>query len=429
MKYTYFIIITILLSLLAKCVMAQKTEQSADDSLSIAVAKLSKTVQILDRIKFSGFIQAQYQLADTLGAKSFNGGDFPATSAQRFMVRRAYLKMAYLGKLSTYVFQININEKGINVRDAYFSLTDPWLKAFNLKGGLFYRPFGQEVSYSTPLRESPELARVTQLLFPGERDLGASITFQMPGNSPWHVLKVDAGFFAGNGPTAETDDKLDFMGRVGYSDNIKKNNLSYGLGFSYYNGSIYQAKKDVYEMDDFDGIHAFRQRMADTIPGKYFKRRYVGLDGQFSFQSALGKTTFRGDFTVGDQPGSEKSSSSPVAAIDYSLYLRKFNGGVLYLVQSIFKNMHSVVLKYDFYDPNTEISGDEIGKKATSAKPTNGTDVAFTTWGFGWITDFNQNLRLMLYYDLVKNETSVNLSGFTQDQKDNVLTIRIQYKF
>jgi hypothetical protein len=409
--------------------MAQQPVLSHNDSINLAVAKLTKSVQILDRIKFSGFIQAQYQLADTLGAKSYNGGDFPAASAQRFMVRRGYFKMTYIGKLSTYVFQINVNEKGFNIRDAYFSITEPWLKAFTLKGGVFYRPFGQEVSYSTPLRESPELARVTQLLFPGERDLGASVTFQMPENSPLHVLKVDAGLFAGNGPTAETDDKLDFMGRVGYADNIKKHNITYGLGISYYNGSIYQAKKDVYEMSDFNGLQAFRQRIADTIPGNYFKRRYIGFDGQFSFQSPLGKTTFRGDFVVGDQPGSDKTSSSPVAAIDYSLYLRKFNGGVFYLVQSVYKNMHSVVLKYDFYDPNTEISGDEIGKKATSAKATNGTDIAYTTWGFGWITDFNQNLRLMLYYDLVKNETSKNLSGFTQDLKDNIFTIRVQYKF
>lgn len=429
MKYIYIKLLVLVLILPFAGLMAQTSSQSSNDSLAVAVAKLTKSVQVMEKIKFSGFIQAQYQLADTLGAKSYNGGDFPAASAQRFMVRRGYFKMTYTGKLSTYVLQINVNEKGFNIRDAYFSITDPWLKAFNLKGGVFYRPFGQEVSYSTPLRESPELARVTQLLFPGERDLGASITFQMPEKSPWHVLKVDAGLFAGNGPTAETDDKLDFIGRVGYADYIKKNNLTYGLGISYYNGSIYQAKKDVYEMGDFSGVQAFRQIVTDTIPGKYFKRKYIGLDGQFSFQSALGKTTFRGDFTVGDQPASDKSSSSPVAAIDYSLHLRKFNGGVLYLAQSVFKSKHSVVLKYDFYDPNTEISGDEIGEKATSAKATNGTDIAFTTWGFGWITDFNQNLRLMLYYDLVKNETSKNLSGFTRDQKDNVVTIRIQYKF
>jgi hypothetical protein len=430
MKYLNNKVLVMVLMLSVGELMAQQpVVQSPNDSLASAVAKLTKSVQVLEKIKISGYIQAQYQIADTLGAKSFNGGDFTAASAQRFMVRRGFLKVAYTGKLTTYVLQINVNEKGFSVRDAYISIKEPWLKAFSLTGGIFYRPFGNELTFSTTQRESPELSRVTQLLFPGERDLGASITFQMPEKSPLHLIKAEAGLFTGNGPTAETDDKLDFIGRIGIADALKKNKSSYSLGISLYNGSIYQSKKDVYEMADFEGIKAFRQRVGDTIPGNYFKRRYLGLDGQFSFQTLLGKTTFRGDFMTGDQPGSEKSSSSPSAAIDYSLYLRNFNGGAFYLVQSIFKNMHSIVLKYDFYDPNTEISGDEIGKKSTSAKATNGADIAYSTWGFGWITDFNPNLRLVLYYDLVKNETSQNLSGFTKDQKDNIFTVRVQYKF
>ena len=131
----------------------------------------------------------------------------------------------------------------------------------------------------------------------------------------------------------------------------------------------------------------------------------------------------------GDQPGSDKTSVSPTAAIDYSLYLRKFMGTALYLVQTLPGSMYSVVLKYDYYDPNTKLSGNDIGLKATSAKATNGTDIAYTTWGFGWITDFDQSLRMTIYYDLVKNETSTNLAGFSKDQKDNVFTVRFQYKF
>jgi hypothetical protein len=429
MKKAYLVVVVLAFSLSAIKLMAQKQEQSTNDSMAIVVNKLAKTVQALEKIKISGYVQAQYQIADTVGAKSYNGGDFLPASAQRFMVRRGYLKVAYTGKLSTCVLQANINERGFSIRDAYFSIKEPWMKAFSLTGGIFYRPFGYELSYSASLRESPELGRVTQILFPGERDLGASITFQMPEKSALNPLKIEAGLFNGNGPNSETDDRLDFIGRIGYEDVNKKHNLIYGLGFSYYNGSIYQAKKEVFEMGDIEGIQAFRQRATDTVVGNYFNRRYFGIDGQFSFKTPLGKTTLRGDFMTGDQPGSEKLSYSLSTAIDYSLYLRKFNGGSFYLVQSIFNNKHSIVLKYDFYDPNTEISGDEIGEKATSAKATNGTDIAFTTWGFGWITDFNQNLRLMLYYDLVKNETSKNLSGFTQDQKDNIFTIRVQYKF
>jgi len=415
--------------LTTETLMAQKPAQQVNDSLASSLAKLTKSIQTLEKIKISGYIQAQYQMADTLGAKSFNGGDFAAASSQRFLVRRGYFKAAYAGKLSTYVLQINANEKGFTIRDAYFNIKDPWLKSFTLTGGIFFRPFGQELSYSATQRESPELARSTQLLFPGERDLGASVLFQMPETSKFHPFKIEAGLFSGNSTNAETDDKLDFIGRIGFADAVKKNMLTYGIGISYYDGSIYQSKKDVYEMSDLGGIQAFHQLATDTVPGKYFNRQYLGLDAQFSFQTMAGKTTFRGDFTTGIQPGSDKSSSSPSAAIDYSLYLRKFIGGVGYLVQSLPGNIQSFVLKYDFYDPNTELKGDEIGIKTTSAKATNGTDISYTTWGFGSITDINPNLRLVLYYDLVKNECSKNLAGFKSDQKDNVFTVRIQYKF
>jgi hypothetical protein len=429
MKYSKITIIVLAYMISAGELIAQKPVQMPNDSLAQVVAKMNKTVQDLEKIKISGYIQAQYQIADTLGAKSFNGGDFAAASSQRFMVRRGYLKIAYAGNLATYVLQVNVNDKGFSVRDAYVSIKEPWLKAFNLTGGIFYRPFGNELSFSTSQRESPEVSRLTQLMFPGERDLGASITFQMPEKSPLHLIKAEAGLFSGNGTSSETDDKLDFIGRIGIADASKKHKISYGLGVSYYNGSIYQAKKEVYKIGNVEGILAFHQLAADTIPGNYFKRRYLGLDGQFSFQTVAGRTTFRGDFMTGDQPGSDKSSSSPAAAIDYSLFLRKFEGGAFFLIQTIPGNMHSIVLKYDFYDPNTDLRGDEIGKKTTTAKATNSTDIAYTTWGFGWITDFNQNLRLVLYYDLVKNETSKNLAGFSKDQKDNIFTVRIQYKF
>lgn len=425
----FFKFLTVLILFPCLYSFAQDKSNSKLDSLSLNVARLNKTVDVLEKIKISGYIQAQFQIADTLGVKSFNGGDFSSTSSKRFQVRRGYFKVAYAGKLSTYVLQINANEKGFSIRDAYFSLKDPWLKAFSLTGGIFYRPFGYELSYSTSQRESPELSRVYQLLFPGERDLGASFTFQMPENSPLHPFKIEAGLFSGNGTSSETDDKLDFIGRFGYSDSQLKGKVSYGLGVSYYDGYIYQAKKEVYNLMDIEGITVFRQIMSDTIPGKYFKRQYFGIDGQFAISTPLGITSVRADYISGKQPGSDKSSISPTAAIDYPLYLRNFTGGVVYLVHSIPKTMHTFLLKYDTYDPNTSLKGDEIGKVAAASIASNGTDVAFTTWGFGYIADFNRNLRVSLYYDLVKNEKSINLKNYHTDQKDNVFTLRVQYKF
>jgi len=426
-KTTYSIVVALLM--VTQCVLAQQKSVPASDTLAATVAKLSKTVRTLEKIKFSGYIQSQFQVTDTLGAKSFEGGDFAKSSSQRFMVRRGYFKMAYEGDLSTYVIQVNLNEKGFALRDAYFSVKEPWLKAFSLTGGIFYRPFGYELSYSASQRESPELSRVTQELFPLERDMGADITFQMPEKSALHPFKLEAGLFTGNGTNAETDNKLDFIGRLGYSDATANKMFSYGVGVSYYNGSVYQAKKQVYQMGTVRDTLEFTQLVADTVPGAYFKREYIGFDAQFAVKTVLGTTTLRGDYTFGQQPASDTSSMSPTDKVGAPLYIRKFQGAVVYLVHTFPNSIHSIVLKFDYYDPNTKLSGNQIGLKTKGSVATSGTDVAYTTWGFGYLADLTKNLRLTLYYDLVKNETSRNLKKFGADLKDNVFTVRMQYKF
>jgi hypothetical protein len=42
---------------------------------------------------------------------------------------------------------------------------------------------------------------------------------------------------------------------------------------------------------------------------------------------------------------------------------------------------------------------------------------------------FDSNVKVVGYYDMVTNETSNNLSGFTKDIKDNVFTLRVQREF
>lgn len=337
--------------------------------------------------------------------------------------------MAYAGDLSTYVLQFNVNERGFSVRDAYFSIREPWLKAISLTAGIFYRPFGCELPYSTHKRETPELARITQTLFPGERDLGASISFQMPEKSRLEALKAEAGLFTGNGTAAETDDKLDFIGRLSWSEELRKPGINYHFGISYYHGSIYQAKKQVYQAGDIDGVTCFYQRMQDTLIGSYQLREYFGLDGSFSFKSPLGFTQVRADFMSGIQPSADTTSMSPTEKIAAPIYLRNFSGGVVYLVHTFPNPVHSLVIKYDRYDPNVKVKDDQVGLVSPGNKATAVADLTYVTWGFGYFADISRNLRLTLYYDLVKNETSRNLSKYGSDVKDNIFTIRVQYKF
>lgn len=408
------------------------------DTLAAYVQKMNTTVTNLSKLKVSGYIQFQYQKADTLGINSFAGGNFDSKTDSRFNVRRGRVKFAYAGTLSNYVLQFDVTEKGLGIKDAYMNFTEPWLQAFTFTGGVFNKPFGYEIAYSSSQRESPERARFTQTLFPGERDLGAMLTFQMPKTSPWNFFKIDAGLFAGNGTNPEFDTKKDFIGRVGIVKLSPNEKIKYSLGLSYYNGGVYQGTVNAYKIWEDNGVKAFFKTPygADTI-GSFQKREYKGIDAQLTVETTIGLTTLRGEYVAGDQPGQSKSSTSPTT--DFTkvtapstipdAYLREFSAGYVYFVQSISHTPITLVAKYDFYDPNTKIKGNDIGKTTSGAKATTSADIKYSTIGLGAILAVSNNVKITAYYDMVKNETSSNLAGFRKDLKDNVFTLRVQYKF
>ena len=70
-------------------------------------------------------------------------------------------------------------------------------------------------------------------------------------------------------------------------------------------------------------------------------------------------------------------------------------------------------------------------KMKRSGKPgTNLTaaDIKFSTLGMGYVYYFNPQIKLVLYYDIVRNEIT-QLPGYTSDLKDNIFTCRLQFRF
>lgn len=434
--------------LLAFTVNAIAQESSTPiDTLAAYVQKMNATVSTLQKFKVTGYIQAQYQKADSMGIKSFSGGDFDAKTDNRFAVRRGRIKFAYSGTLSNYVLQLEATEKGVSIKDAYLNFTEPWLQAFTVTGGVFNRPFGFEVPYSSASLESPERARFNQTLFPGEEDLGASLTFQMPKASPWSFIKVETGLFAGNGINPEFDKKKDFIGHIGIQKSIFNETVKYGLGVSYYNGGVYQGTANAYKMSESGGVKVFLKTPASDTIGTFQKREYKGFDAQLTVETPIGLTTLRGEYVYGTQPGQSKSTTSPTSdftkvtgsATVPDAYVREFNAGYFLLSQTIARTPLTLVVKYDFYDPNTKVKGDEIGKSvvASGVKATTEADIKHTTLGLGVLFAVSSNVKITAYYDMVSNEKTNNLapdfsksnSNYSKDLKDNVFTLRLQYKF
>ena len=150
------------------------------ESLNESYLETKSTVDKLAKIKVSGYIQAQWQYADSNGQPSIAGGNFRPPTKQRFQLRRGRLKTPYEAATSKYVLQFDVAQTGLAIKDAYATIIEPWLKTFSATMGVFDRPFGFEISYSSSSRESPERSRVFQTLFPGERDLGAKLEIAPP---------------------------------------------------------------------------------------------------------------------------------------------------------------------------------------------------------------------------------------------------------
>lgn len=403
---------------------AQQNDETTNtlEQLEQQVESHEKVIKQLKQFKVSGYVQTQFQYGEKNASLKVGGANSNTKeSFSRIGVRRGRIKFTYEKGIAAGVFQLDITEKGIGLKDAYVSIKDPWAGSNIFKVGVFDRPFGYEVAYSSSRRESPERATVTTTLFPEERDLGAMLTLQAPKNSPWSIVKLDAAIIAGNGIKPDIDNRKDFIGHLSFNKNFKEKTTLSG-GVSCYLGGVYQGSSTVYTMNG----SSFESSKDTSNYGAFAKREYVGVDAQFATSTVLGMTSIYGEYLFGTQPGEKSSSKSP----NYSslptgnTYIRNFNGYYVTLVQDLGTLPLSLIAKYDYYDPNIKVSKNDIGLYGTGKG-----DIAYSNFGGGLMWRINSSLRLTAYYDKISNETSSNLTGYTDDLSDNVFTLRLQYKY
>lgn len=396
------------------------------DSLAKEVSQLKKQTSGLANLKVSGYIQAQYQVADTMGAKTFNGGNFADEVDNRISVRRARLKIGYDMSFGSAVLLLDATEKGISVRNAYLNLVAPFAKSLSLTGGIFERPFGYAIEYSSSSMEVVERPMMFQTLFPGEQEVGAMVTYKADDQSALKGLIVKGSFFNGNGIYADVDKFKDFIGKISYSG-LSTDRVYINLGASLYSGNVYNPTATAYKMANVNGVNAF-VGSAETIGAK-LKRQYIGFDAQLSVKTPIGKTQLVSEYIFGKQPGTSKSSKSP----DYATlptgasFLREFAGNYITLIQQIHK--FSVYGRYDWYDPNTKVKGNDVGLSATGLTATNAADLKLTITSLGSFYEPNKNLRFTAQYDFNRYEKTDNGKFSAAGLDNNLFTLRIQYKF
>lgn len=404
------------LLLISSAAFSQEENQTQEEKNAQKIEVLESKVLKIEGLKISGYIQGQWQWAESSGIPAFgDGGSFNANTNNRFMLRRGRIKFSYTYGIAQIVFQPDFTEKGVSIKDAYLALTSKD-KFIGGQLGVFDRPFGYEISYSSSLRESPERSRVFLSLFPGERDMGAMLTLNKG------EFTLNAGMFGGNGVGVETDSQKDFIGRMSWLK--KMNSAQVGAAVSYYGGGMVNPTANNFKYVKNEGFVEKAVEQSSTS-----RRQYFGLAAQYLQQWGAGTTNIRAEYLWGRQPATAKTNANPGGGSFGTgtdpLYLRDFAGYYAILVQDIGHSKHSIVLKYDYYDPNTQISGDQIGK----LKNTGAADVAYSTFGFGYLFRWNQSIRLMAYYDMPSNESCDNLKGYESRIKQNVFTARVQVKF
>lgn len=434
----------LLLSLLiATCISihsmkAQETTENPLDTLTRSVQNIVDELSKSKRLKITGYIQPQWQIIDSAGAPSFAGGDFSSKNKagdissynNRLMMRRGRFKFTYEYGNAEYMLNTDVTEKGLAMRETYLRIYDPWLHMFSITAGLLQNQFGFELNQSSSIRETPERARYNQTLFPTERDLGVFGRMQFPKTSTLSGLILDIAVMNGSaGVAPEFDSHKDMTGRLAYGKTTSNEKMAFAIGTSYYYGGYRQGVRNEYNFMINNGLNSFNKTADTSIYDQVARRLYLGIDAQVTFDWPYGMTTIRAEYIQGQQPGTDKSSKSIGEAYEKSftssIYHRNFNGAYFYFIQNIGQSKFQVVLKYDWYDPNLKIAGQDIGKTGTNTKVG---DIRFDTYGFGANYRLHSNVKLMLYYDWVINEQTL-IAGYKNDIKDNVSTIRMQYKF
>jgi len=376
-------------------------------------------------IKITGYLQTQFQQTQSTGISSFSGGDFASNSDNRFIIRRGRLKIDRVDDYTSIVFQLDATQNGVNLMDAFIQLNHPDYKNLRLTAGLFNRPFGYSIVYSSGYRDFPERSRVFQTLMPRERDIGAMISYH-----PIKAVTADLAVVNGSGLYArDYDSKKDIIGNLALKfDSLANRKLHVGFGGSFYRGTVRNNTPSYYT----ENGNGFNKNTEPGNEGKNLKRNYLGANIQLQYDSPFGTTTLKSEYVTGTQPGVAASSSvtGTLASQSFTtqpatdLYLRNFTGAYIWFTQRILKSKFNVLVGYDVYDPNDKVTEDQIGLDNN----TTAGDIKFSTLGYGMTYLFSTRVKLTAYNERVIN-AATQLENYKRDLDDDVFTLRLQYRW
>jgi hypothetical protein len=263
-------------------------------------------------------------------------------------------------------------------------------------------------------------------------------------DGPLSMFNAKVGVY--NGQTNildENDNYKDVIGRVGVKCPLQDLGLAIDGGVSGYFGKVTNTDTSglgsggapggkTYEMVGTTWTATTNQK------GAQIDRQYIGADLQLYYATpVVGGTCLKGEFISGTHPtksgADDYYSTTTSVPSPSSVYKRQIMGFYAYLIQNIDAANAQLVLKYDYFDPNTKVSASDFNNTTTTL--TKG-DIAIGTIGFGLLYNvpWAPNMRLMLFHEIPQNEkltnvTSGSLAAYSNVVCNELTTIRLQYKF
>jgi phosphate-selective porin len=367
-----------------------------DERVLVNEADLGK----LNKIKVSGYIQTQYE---------YYGKDLEKSNGYNntFYIRRARVKFTYEALDGVkFVLQPDFSTGNISLKDAYAVVNIPKLKNWTLWAGQMNR-INYEVEYSSSQREVLERSRVIRAIYPGEREIGIKLEYIGSKIPLKFQLMAMNGNFTG-AQAKDVDSKKDYMGRLVYSIKLPSAGLGIDIGANgYYGGNL--SKNNKYYKNSNGSLDSLNNVW------RYLDKNWVGGEIQI-FADILGGMAIKGEYVAGinSTPSAIAANSTRAQLMASPSTYNNFSGYYLYFIKNIGPK-NQFVAKYDYYDPNTKLSGDAAGNS-----------IYYKTWTLAWQYYLNDFIRISLNYEMPKNE--INASNPAQ-KKDNTFGLRIQAKF
>jgi len=314
-----------------------------------ALTETRNIVEILSRLKVTGYLQAQF-IDDERSRDELAGSG--TRNLDQFSIRRGRVKFTYQATpTSKFVIQPDITSSGVVLKDGYVELTEPWTTwKHTLTAGQFNWPFGFEIMYSSSSREVPERSRVVRTLFPGERDRGVMLSgLGLNERFTYRVAIVNG---TGTSSSADLNQQKDVVGRVAYSFG------AFDIGASGYMG------------DDLVAT-------STKATGVNFDKERLGVD--FQWATPITGLGVRGEYITGKQAPASGTTRTESHDVD---------GWYFYAIQNL-GTRHQFIVRVDEYDPDTDVKNNAI-----------------RTVNPSYIFHWDAHSKIMASYELIETEAN-----------------------